>query len=172
MSSQKQTIINPKTGRPIMVGGRVWTLLLREGLINNDNYRDEHILYEIEQELPQEPLPLVRSESAIQELAQSETDNVILSQLPNHQQAVKGRGKYKGKMVRRNKQLKPEQVHKQVADCAVRAVKKYTQSGHSSHFTDENDEDLNNLIQKMIMDEMITNNEADEEFVISSDVDE
>ena len=166
MSSQKQTIINPKTGRPIMVGGRVWTLLLREGLINNDNYRDENILYEVEQEndnetLPQEPLPLVRSESKIE-----------ISQLPDHQQAVRGRGKYKGKIVRRNKQLKPEQVHKQVADCAVRAVKKYTQSGHSSHFTDENDEDLNNLIQKMIMDEMITNNEADEEFVISSDVDE
>ena len=176
MSYQKQTIINPKTNRPIVVGGRVWTLLLREGLIKN-NYKDSNILYEIEQpeqeqeynedieadeELKNlEPLPLVRYAKNLENSDASESIPI-----PEHQHAVRGRGKYKGKMVLRNKQLKPAQVHKQVAECAVRAVKNY--KNHSDHFTDDdNDEQLDNLIQQMIMDEMVNNN-SDEEFEISS----
>jgi len=177
MNSQKQTVLNPKTNRPIVVGGRVYMKLLREGLIENPNIKDDNILYEIEQEPEQpqeqpqeqepeqelEPLPLERSES-------------VINELPPHQQAVKGRGKYKGKMVRRNKQLKPAQVHQQIADCAVRAVKKY-QNNHSNHFTDnegdnDNDEnndeneDLDKLIHQMIMDEMVNNNNENEDYEI------
>ena len=103
-------------------------------------------------ELP-EPLPLERSES-------------VINELPEHQQAVRGRGKYKGKMVRRSKQLKTAEIHKQVADCAVRAVKKY-QNNHSNHFTEgADDDDLDSLINQMIMDEMINNNNEPEDYEI------
>jgi len=166
MSSPKQTVINPKTNRPIVVGGRVYMKLLREGVIENPNIKDDNILYEIEPEQPQmqpqeqeidelpEPLTLERSES-------------VINELPEHQQAVRGRGKYKGKMVRRSKQLKTAEIHKQVADCAVRAVKKY-QNNHSNHFTEVDDDDLDSLINQMIMDEMINNNNEPEDYEIEN----
>ena len=48
MSSPKQTVINPKTNRPIVVGGRVYMKLLREGLIENPNIKDDNILFAVE----------------------------------------------------------------------------------------------------------------------------
>lgn len=160
MSSQKQTVLNPKTNRPIVVGGRVYMKLLREGLIENSNFKDDNILYEVVQEGISEHHQDIEANDV------SDVSDVSVQKLPEHQHAVRGRGKYKGKMVRRNKQLKPEQIHQQIADSAVKAVKKY--QNHSNHFTND-DNDLDSLIHQMIMDEMINNNNDDEEFEISSD---
>ena len=168
MSSSKQTVINPKTNRPIVVGGRVYMKLLREGVIENPNIKDDNILYEVEQEQEYEPEPEQPQEQEIDELPeplQLERSESVINELPEHQQAVRGRGRYKNKIVRRNKQLKPAEIHKQVADCAVRVVKKY-QNNHSNHFTQEDDEDLDSLINQMIMDEMINNNNEPEDYEI------
>ena len=78
-------IINPKTSRPVKVGSRTWVNLVREGIVSG-NYHDSNELYEMKEgdDIKQK----------IQELNKT---------LPINQQSVKGRGKYKNKIVKRNK---------------------------------------------------------------------
>ena len=79
-------VINPKTSRPVRVGSRVWLTLVREGLVDG-HYSDPKELYTVKDEND--------CDEKIDELNQ---------QLPINQQAVRGRGKYKNKIVKRVQQ--------------------------------------------------------------------
>lgn len=80
-----QIIINPTTGRPILVGGGTWLNLVKKGIIEG-RYSDPKELYQVE-----------------------EGDNVaekieeLNKNLPINVQSVRGRGKYANKIVKRNK---------------------------------------------------------------------
>ena len=78
-------IINPKTSRPVKVGSRTWINLVREGLVSG-NYHDPNELYELKEG--------DNIKEKIQELNQN---------LPINQQSVRGREKYKNKIVKRHK---------------------------------------------------------------------
>tara|TARA_R110000772_G_scaffold53495_1_gene122397 strand:+ start:6127 stop:6570 length:444 start_codon:yes stop_codon:yes gene_type:complete len=138
---EKQTVINPKTKRPIVVGGRVWVRLVREGILNSNQVSAE---YEIEDTEPDKTEP---------EMAEPDNDD--------NNYLVKGRGKNKGLMVKKAKPLNPEQIHKHISESAIRAIKKYKSTDN-----DGDDSDLNKLVQQMIMDEML-NNDDDSDFEIS-----
>ena len=79
-----QIIINPKTQRPIRIGGRTWLKLVKDGLIEG-TYSDPNEICDIVEE---------NLEEKIEEINRD---------LPNNVQAVRGRGKYAGKIVKRNK---------------------------------------------------------------------
>lgn len=83
--SSNQHVINPTTGRPIKKGGRVYRRLVREGLLKNDDFKDEKELYTIQKE--------DNIQEKIKELNENTSSNT---------QVVRGRGKYKGKLVKRN----------------------------------------------------------------------
>ena len=89
MSSRNQIphkgdiVINPKTSRPIKVGGSVWRKLVKEGLVSG-HYQDPKVLGEYT------------------------TDNdwkikqkILKQQLPEEYVPSRGKGKYKGKIVKR-----------------------------------------------------------------------
>ena len=76
-------VINPKTSRPIKVGGSVWRKLVKEGLLSG-HYKDPKVLGEYT------------------------TDNdwkikqkILKQQLPEEYVPSRGKGKYKGKIVKR-----------------------------------------------------------------------
>ena len=76
-------VINPKTSRPIKVGGSVWRKLVKEGLLSG-HYQDPKVLGEYS------------------------TDNdwkikqkILKQQLPEEYVPSRGKGKYKGKIVKR-----------------------------------------------------------------------
>ena len=76
-------VINPKTSRPIKVGGSVWRKLVKEGLLSG-HYQDPKVLGEYT------------------------TDNdwkikqkILKQQLPEEYVPSRGKGKYKGKIVKR-----------------------------------------------------------------------
>ena len=79
-------IINPKTQRPVKVGSRTWLKLVKDGLVAG-HYADPNEIYEVKEGDNEE------------ELIQQFNEN-----LPPTQQAVRGRGKYANKIVKRNKQ--------------------------------------------------------------------
>ena len=82
---------NPKTGRMIVVGGKLWLRLVKEGLIKGE-YTDSTVLCSIE---PGD----VRAQI-----------NAVNKTLPLGEFAVIGRGKLSGKLVRRVKQASIKKV--------------------------------------------------------------
>jgi hypothetical protein len=146
MSSNQQIpkkgdiVINPKTNRPIKVGGRSWLKAVKEGLITG-TYRDPHELKDIK-----EGSTLIEMEREKDELN---------SKLPPTKQAVRGRGKHKGKFVIRDKGLNPVDVSKYTARVAAQAVQKNI--GKLANAV--NDDDISNMLEKMILEEMMVQNE-------------
>ena len=89
MSSRNQIphkgdiVINPKTSRPIKVGGSVWRKLVKEGLLSG-HYQDPKILGEYTTE----------NDWKIKQ-------KILKKQLPQDYVPSRGKGKYKGKIVKR-----------------------------------------------------------------------
>ncbi len=93
-------ISNPITKRPIKVGGRVYLRLQKQGYFQ-EGYLDDQILEEFGGET--ENMKLMKDK--IEEFNQ---------ELPENQQAVKGRGRYKNKIVKRYRKLPKKAPQKPV----------------------------------------------------------
>ena len=78
-------IKNPVSGRPIIVGGRTYNELVKQGYFE-DIYKDENILDETEN----------------MELMKDKIDELNTS-LPENIRAVRGRGRFRGKIVKKIK---------------------------------------------------------------------
>lgn len=77
---------SPVTGRSIVIGGKVYKKLQKQGHFQ-EGYEDENILHEYD----------ANSNTEIMKNKIEELNNT----LPKNQQAVRGRGKYKNKIVKR-----------------------------------------------------------------------
>jgi hypothetical protein len=132
MTQQDEFVINPNTKRPIKVGGIVWRKLVKENILE-DKYSDPAELYKLE--------PDEDAEEKIQELNKN---------LPLNQQSVRGRGKYKGKIVKRSRTLKPTEIAKYTSKLASKIIKQKSDFNEEDMSEDEMSEMLSNmLIQKM-----------------------
>lgn len=91
-------IISPVTNKSIKVGGKAYKKLMKDGVINGTiMYDDEKILYKI-------------NIDDLIEMKKAQLDD----ELPEEFHAVKGRGLYKGYLIRRKKDeysLKREQMN-------------------------------------------------------------
>lgn len=125
---------NPLTNRPIKIGSKVWRELVKEGKLSDKNVVDENELYELK--------PADDSSEIIKQLDK---------ELPPNIQAVRGRGKYRGKIVTREK---PFDNLKQTVDivkkATVKAVKKLPKKVDS-----DNEEDWEYQLQKLIEEELV-----------------
>ena len=124
-------IINPKTQRPVKVGSRTWLKLVREGIVEGQ-YKDPKEIYSVQDGDDEEDL--------INQFNQS---------LPITQQAVRGRGKYANKIVKRNRQPSTRATARQTVRATARKVKDpqvYEQLQEADNFEDE--------LEQMIMAEL------------------
>lgn len=136
--SKGDIIINPSTQRPVKVGSRTWLNLVKKGLVEG-RYSDPKEL----DELPDK----------YEELPPQEVDEQIKNvnkTLPRGQQAVRGRGRYKGKIVARNKKLETEEVSRYTAQAATRAV-----ANNIDALAGCDGDDIETMLQKMILEEMV-----------------
>ena len=125
-------VINPKTSRPIKVGSRVWLTLVKEGLIQG-HYKDSHQLAEVNDN--------ENVDEKIQELNKD---------LPINQQAVRGRGKYSGKIVKRSKPPSTRDTIKHTARTTARKIK------DPEVYEDlQQSDDFEAQLEKMIMEELL-----------------
>ena len=134
-------IINPNTQRPVKVGSRTWLNLVKKGIVEG-RYTDPKELGELPEQY--EEIPPEDVEEKIEQVNKS---------LPRGQQAVRGRGRYKGKIVSRNKRLAPEEVSRYTAQVATRAV-----ANNINTLADCEDDDIEGMLEKMILAEMMGNN--------------
>ena len=123
-------IVNPNTQRVCKVGSRTWLELVKKGLVSG-HYSD-----------PKELAVIEDGEDIEQKI------NEINKTLPRGKQSVRGRGKYKGKIVSRNTQPSSEEISRYTAQIAARAV---------NNNIDELAEadDLESMLEKMILEEMM-----------------
>jgi hypothetical protein len=133
MSSEKQSFIrNPKTGRPIKVGGPMYLKLVKQGLIENE-YTDPHELGDI-------------SPDETDELLQEKIKE-INEKLPMGKHCVRGRGKYKGKLVQRNQKPKTEEIVDYTTKVASKVVNE-----NLDQLADC--EDIERELERLIMEEL------------------
>ena len=137
-------IINPSTQRPVKVGSRTWLNLVKKGLVEG-RYSDPKELDELPEQY--EELPPQQVDEQIQKVNKT---------LPRGQQAVRGRGRYKGKIVTRSKRLAPEDVSKYTAQVATRAVANNIDALASC----EDGNDIEKMLQQMILEEMVGSKKA------------
>jgi len=136
-----QFVINPNTSRPVKIGSKTWTKLVADGLIKGvdavDTIAEDHIVGEIDDEL----------EDEVQEKI---TD--LNKEMPVDQQVVKGRGKYKNKLVKRKKaQVNIKEISEQVASAASVAI-----SNNIDQLAEIDPDDIEGLLKSLIMEELIT----------------
>lgn len=140
-NENSQFVINPNTSRPVKIGSKTWTKLVKDGLITGTNAVDkiaeDHIVGDIEDEL----------EDEVQEKI---TD--LNKEMPVDQQIVKGRGKFKGKLVKRKKaQVNIKEISEQVATAASVAI-----SNNIDQLADVDPDDIEGLLKSLIMEELVT----------------
>lgn len=129
---QTNFVINPTTQRPVKIGSRTWRKLINEGLIKN-TYTDPNELYVVDK-TTQDIQPKIEE---------------LNKDLPDNLQAVRGRGKYKNKIVKRQKQPSTDCVTKHTVKRAANIV--------SNNIEDINEyDDLENELEKLIMAELIS----------------
>jgi hypothetical protein len=133
MLSNNDYIRNPKTNRPVKVGSRVWRDLVKEGMVSSQNYQDEKELYALK--------PNDDPSQVIQQLNKT---------LPRSKQAVRGRGMYQGKIVKKEKPYNNlEDTVNMVKKASCKAMKNMPPPESSD------DEDWTNQLENLIMMEIV-----------------
>jgi hypothetical protein len=131
MSSKSDWINNPKSGRPIRVGGKVYLKMVKDGLI--EKLKDDNELSDL-------PVSEEEQQEKIKELNES---------LPVEYQAVKGRGKYKNKLVKRSKALPTETNARASAKIACDVIKE-----NINLIAETDDADIENLLEQLILENL------------------
>ena len=131
-------VINPTTQRPVRVGSRTWLKLVKAGVMEG-RYTDSNELAELPEQY--EELPPEEVETKIREINKT---------LPKGTQAVRGRGKYAGKIVKRNKQSTPQEITEYAAKTASRVMNDKTEELDEIEY-----EDIEAQLEQMILTEMM-----------------
>tara|TARA_R110000787_G_scaffold191748_2_gene303247 strand:- start:6397 stop:7050 length:654 start_codon:yes stop_codon:yes gene_type:complete len=125
-------VINPETKRPIKVGSRTWNSLVKKGILSG-NYNDPNELSTIDEDEEEYII-----EQKIKEINKT---------LPNTEHGVRGRGKFKGKIVKRNKKLSTREISKHTAKVASKTLTKNIDELVES-------DDMESLLEQMILEDL------------------
>lgn len=128
-------IINPSTQRPVRVGSRTWINLVKKGVLEG-HFSDNNVIEEKYEEVPEEQF--------------EERIKKINEKLPVGTQAVRGRGKYANKIVKRNKPLSQEELTKSTVKKASRAV-----VNNIDELDEVDYDDMEAQLERLIMEEML-----------------
>lgn len=132
MPKKGDIVINPKTQRPVKVGSRTWLKLVKEGIFDG-TYQDPNELYEVADDTNVEEMKIE-----------------LNKKLPRGKQAVRGRGKHKGKLVIRNKRMSSKDVSEYTSKIAAQAVR-----NNIGKLAEMDDEDIEAQLEKLILSEMM-----------------
>ena len=127
-------MINPLTKRNIRVGSRMWINLVKDGVIQGQ-YSDENILADTEE---------------IDDDTITDKINELNENLPIGVRAVKGRGRYENKIVKRHSQI----THQDMAKSTAKKTSKIL-SNNLEELKDLSQEDMESELERLIMSEIM-----------------
>lgn len=131
MTSKGDIMINPLTQRPVRIGSKTWVNLVKKGLV--EGVKDDNILFE---ELPEDQM-----EEKIKYLNQK---------LPQGTQAVRGRGKYASKIVKRQTPLTTEQITRNTVKKTAHIV-----ADNMDEIDEMDSSTMEERLEKMIFEELM-----------------
>ena len=127
-------MINPLTKRNIRVGSRIWINLVKDGVIQGQ-YSDDNILAETEE---------------IDDNTITDKINELNESLPIGVRAVKGRGRYENKIVKRHSQI----THQDMAKSTAKKTSKIL-SKNLEELSDLSQEDMESELERLILSEIM-----------------
>lgn len=127
-------MINPLTKRNIRVGSRIWINLVKDGVIQGQ-YSDDNILAETEE---------------IDDNTITDKINELNESLPIGVRAVKGRGRYENKIVKRHSQI----THQDMAKSTAKKTSKIL-SKNLEELSDLSQEDMETELERLILSEIM-----------------
>jgi hypothetical protein len=132
MTDTIKSIINPKTGRPIRVGGKLYNSLIREGLVKGIIEEKNNSLYDINEN---DDLEFVKNE--------------LSKNLPFNETAVRGKKgtKYENKIVKRKKVPNASEVASETIKLTANKIK--------NKEIDFDDDDFAKNLEQMILAELL-----------------
>lgn len=127
-----QSIKNPKTGRPIKVGGKLYNSLIREGLVKGIIEEQNNTLYDINEN---DDIEYVKNE--------------FNKKLPKYETAVRGKKgtKYENKIVKRKKIPSTAEVASETIKMTSKKIKNKEINADSDTFAED--------LEKMILAELL-----------------
>jgi hypothetical protein len=131
-------VINPKTSRPVKVGGRSWMKLVKQGILEGEysSNTDDNILCDY------------KDDDDIEELRHEFNEK-----LGDNEEVARGRGRYKNKLVKRRKKITPEQMKRYVSNTAIQAVKE-----NMNELQGYDEDEFERELERIINEEMMTGN--------------
>ena len=176
--TSKRTARNPRTGRPITIGGLTWKKLLRSGVIKTPGYDDPDSTFIVEDDYDEAlppPLPMERQTAHATHFTEDDCDTTASASEEDEPYIERPPSPVKKPRKYRSKGMKPVDAQHMIADCAVRGIKNNFDSitefkqECGDEFTADDDEQLNALIQQMIVDEMAAYDPAaeDEQYTLN-----
>lgn len=131
-------VINPKTSRPVKVGGRSWIKLVKQGILEGEHSpnTDDNILCDY------------KDDDDIEELRHEFNEK-----LGDNEEVARGRGRYKNKLVKRRKKITPEQMKCYVSSTAIQAVK-----ANMNELQGYDEDEFERELERIINEEMMTGN--------------
>jgi len=148
--SSSEHIINPRTQRPVKIGSRTWRKLVSDGIVENQKVNEPCELYELSEE--------DNVEQKINELNKS---------LPITEQAVRGRGRFRNKVVKRRKQPSTEIVAEHTIKTTASKLKDRN-TYESLHENGNFDEDLETMIMRELSKSL--NVKAPSEYQVNNNI--
>lgn len=146
MSVKKTFCTSPETGRSIIVGGRTWRKLLREGTISNDNnHQNENVLYTVNEEEYENP------EEVKEEVYRQKEKFKLKNTNKNKHPRV-----YKNKVIMGNNRLTTQEASRLTADAAVKVIDKIQNNEEEIPQNMTRDE-AHDFLQGLIFDKMLSN---------------
>lgn len=136
MPSKGDIILNPNTQRPIRVGSRTWLNLVKQGVLGDEEYSDNNIIENEYSTIPEEQL--------------EERIKSINEKLPIGTQAVRGRGKYANKIVKRSKPLTQQEMTKSTIKKTAKVVVE-----NIDNFDGIAYDDMEAKLEELIMNELM-----------------
>lgn len=154
-------VLNPNTKRMLKIGSKTYLKLVREGVIADEHYVGTQQIPNIETGENHIDISDLKGVD-LKEVLDEET-----LKLENGLVAVPGRGKYKGKLVKRKKNVRTKDLAVIATKASVKVIKDHLPeiNNHSSHFQDD-DEGLEKLIQELVASEMIRADTVDNRVVM------
>jgi hypothetical protein len=129
-------VINPKTNRPVKIGGRSWMKAIKDGFITAgcSTPDDDNVLYDIQED------------DNIEELRHEFNEK-----LGDNIEVARGRGRYKNKLVKRKKKISTAQMKEYATNTAIQAVKE-----NMDELQGYDDDELERELERIINEEMMT----------------
>lgn len=151
-NDNKKFTINPKTGRSIAVGGRMWRKMVKQGVIDNANYEKPNVLYTVNEDEYIRPDGSGVDKEQVKEEVYRQKEKFTIANKDKHRRPMV----YKNQVIMGDNKLTTQEASQLTADAAVEVIDDI-QNNEEQLPPNMSRDEAHEYLQGMIFDRMLTN---------------